>query len=520
MSSVDASKKELAKQRQVDHNRRVAELLKAHYADENARKNGVAQNGGNSESSGANTAGAADVDGDAGVFNNDASQRQSRHDRMVAELLKDYYATHGASEALFIERTVAGLNNGAKPPLANAADAMSPADIELLLAIETDSEDDDADEGDDAVRSYVHPYVWKCVDDGDQQGCGAVMRTNKLIQHHRQSQCHADGIALGSPDLSKGIRANGWNCVDVGDIVGCGEVLPMINQLFRCATAHKHLTSGMHLSRLAERRGATLPLPSKRKSKAPAPKEPPGAMSKRKSKAPASKDLPSAMTSTTSSSPKRRKVDNGNHSSYAKSGSGVSAAAFASKTPRKSKLSETAKRIMRTFFLEHYDHPFATWEQKANLSKKTGMSLQQIGDWLTNTRKREWNVQAASQQASKVSRSLEVTANSFHVMQRSRAHDITTMYIRSPAKMRPAVANDNVELSSAFETDGEDDEAVEDGDSSVLYVHPYEFKCVDDGDQQGCGAVMKNDVQTHRQTQNHADGIALGAPDLSKGILE
>jgi hypothetical protein len=66
---------------------------------------------------------------------------------------------------------------------------------------------------------------------------------------------------------------------------------------------------------------------------------------------------------------------------------------------------------MRTFFFEHYDHPFATPAQKVDLSKKTGMSLQQIGNWLTNTRKREWNLQAASQQASKVSRSLEMTAH-------------------------------------------------------------------------------------------------------------
>jgi hypothetical protein len=257
----------------------VAELLKAHYADENARKNGVAGNGGNSEISAANIAGAADVDGGVGVVNNDASQRQSRHDRMVAELLKDYFATHGASEALFIERTVAGLNNGAKAPLANAADAMSPADIEFLLAIETDSEDDDANEGDDAVRSYVHPYVWKCVDDGDQQGCGVVMKSDDptLVKKHRECQIHAHGIALGSPDLSEGIRDNGWHCVDVGDTLGCGTTVSM-NRLEWCANVHSHLTSPKHAELVAERRRVTMPVSSKRKSKAPASKDMPGAM--------------------------------------------------------------------------------------------------------------------------------------------------------------------------------------------------------------------------------------------------
>jgi hypothetical protein len=48
---------------------------------------------------------------------------------MVAELLKDYYATHGASEALFIERTMAGLNDDAEPPLANVAGVADVAEM-------------------------------------------------------------------------------------------------------------------------------------------------------------------------------------------------------------------------------------------------------------------------------------------------------------------------------------------------------------------------------------------------------
>jgi hypothetical protein len=93
---MDASKKERARQRQSQHNRMVAALLKTHYAEESARKNGVAENGGDSKSSSANVDDAADVDGDVGVVNNDARQRQVQHDRMVAALLKGYYADGNA----------------------------------------------------------------------------------------------------------------------------------------------------------------------------------------------------------------------------------------------------------------------------------------------------------------------------------------------------------------------------------------------------------------------------------------
>jgi hypothetical protein len=185
-----------ARQRKLQHDQMVAALLKDHYAEETARKNGIAENGGNSESSSANVADAAGVNYDAGVVGNVARQRQLRHDRMVAELLSDYDSEHGASDKLFIERTVAGYNNDAKPSLANVAD----------------------------VNPYVHPYVWQCVDDGDHQGCGAVLKAADplKVQQHRQSKLHARGIALGASDLSKGIRADGWHCVDDGDNLGCG----------------------------------------------------------------------------------------------------------------------------------------------------------------------------------------------------------------------------------------------------------------------------------------------------------
>jgi hypothetical protein len=99
----------------------------------------------------------------------------------------------------------------------------------------------------------VHPYVFKCVDDGDQQGCGAVMKND--VQTHRQTQNHADGIALGAPDLSKGIRRNGWHCVDDGDKLGCGEVISTKNGQFRCGAAFVHLMSDTHAKFIAERRG-------------------------------------------------------------------------------------------------------------------------------------------------------------------------------------------------------------------------------------------------------------------------
>jgi hypothetical protein len=170
--------------------------------------------------------------------------------------LQNYYATHGASEALFIERTVAGLNNDAEPPLANVADAMSPDELELLLAIETDSEDNDAVEGDDGSVPYVHPYVWKCVDDGDDKGCGAVKKAMILVfvQQHRQSQLHANFIAPGSPDIGKGIRADGWHCIDDGDKFGCGAVLSMESHMW-CVHAYNHLMSPSHAQRVAEPQG-------------------------------------------------------------------------------------------------------------------------------------------------------------------------------------------------------------------------------------------------------------------------
>jgi hypothetical protein len=234
-------------------------------------------------------------------------QRQERHDRMVAELLKDYYATHGASEAFFIERTVAGLNTDAEPPLASVAnnvaddvadvadvaddvanvandvadvadiadvadvadaesplanvadvadvadfadvaDAMKNDDVELLPANETDGEDDVADDG---SVPYVHPYVWKCVDDGDEKGCGVVRKVNtpSQVQLHRQSKLHAKLIALGSPDIGKGIRADGWHCIDDGDKFGCGAVLSMENEKW-CVYAYNHLMSPSHAKRI------------------------------------------------------------------------------------------------------------------------------------------------------------------------------------------------------------------------------------------------------------------------------
>jgi hypothetical protein len=224
----------VARLRQMRHDRMVAELLSDYDGEHGARdklliERTVAGLGNDAVppladvSDAVNADDAADADGDAGVVDNDARQRQLRHDCMVAELLSDYDAEHGASDKIFIKRTVAGLNNDAEHSLANVAD----------------------------VNHYVHPNVWKCVDDGDQQGCGAVIKDTNSVQVHRQSKLHAHGIAIGSPDMSNGICADGWHCVDDGDKLGCGAALSMKTGQW-CTIAHKHLASPRHVGRIAE----------------------------------------------------------------------------------------------------------------------------------------------------------------------------------------------------------------------------------------------------------------------------
>jgi hypothetical protein len=105
-------------------------------------------------------------------------------------------------------------------------------------------------------RSEQSPhYAWQCVDEGDQQGCGFVMKRDKyqLVQTHRQSRVHAHMIALGAPDMSKGIRADGWHCLDDGDKPGCGTIVSMEGRGW-CNAAHSHLTSKTHARHIAEPR--------------------------------------------------------------------------------------------------------------------------------------------------------------------------------------------------------------------------------------------------------------------------
>jgi hypothetical protein len=97
---------------------------------------------------------------------------------------------------------------------------------------------------------FVHPYIWKCVNDGDQQGCGLLGKTRPDMEKHRQLQIHANGIALGAPDMSKGIRADGWHCLDDGDKSGCGAVLSMKSDGW-CSQAHQHLMSLTHAKSVA-----------------------------------------------------------------------------------------------------------------------------------------------------------------------------------------------------------------------------------------------------------------------------
>jgi hypothetical protein len=96
-------------------------------------------------------------------------------------------------------------------------------------------------------------YAWKCVDDGDHKGCGVLGKARPDIWTHRHSKIHANGIALGAPDMSKGIRADGWHCLDDGDKSGCGAVLSMKRNTW-CSEAHLHLLSAAHARRIAEPR--------------------------------------------------------------------------------------------------------------------------------------------------------------------------------------------------------------------------------------------------------------------------
>lgn len=60
---------------------------------------------------------------------------------------------------------------------------------------------------------------------------------------------------------------------------------------------------------------------------------------------------------------------------------------------RESKIGKPAKNVLINFFLKNYDHPYADGDQKAALAKQCRLSVKQVSNWLTNTRKRDWTRQ-------------------------------------------------------------------------------------------------------------------------------
>jgi hypothetical protein len=83
------------------------------------------------------------------------------------------------------------------------------------------------------------------------------------VQKHRQSQMHANAIAIGAPDMSIGIRADGWHCLDYGDKPGCGALLSMKVKQW-CRQAQEHLMRSVHAKAVA----ALRPKPSRKRRRA------------------------------------------------------------------------------------------------------------------------------------------------------------------------------------------------------------------------------------------------------------
>jgi hypothetical protein len=56
-----------------------------------------------------------------------------------------------------------------------------------------------------------------------------------------------------------------------------------------------------------------------------------------------------------------------------------------------------ATAALRDWFAAHWDHPFANNAEKVELQQLTGLSIQQVSNWLTNARKRTWRKKTKSQ---------------------------------------------------------------------------------------------------------------------------
>ena len=50
---------------------------------------------------------------------------------------------------------------------------------------------------------------------------------------------------------------------------------------------------------------------------------------------------------------------------------------------------QAAVRILKSWIVQHIDHPYPTDEEKELLKQETGLSLGQISNWMANTRRRQ-----------------------------------------------------------------------------------------------------------------------------------
>mmetsp|Transcript_8240 Transcript_8240/g.16688 ORF Transcript_8240/g.16688 Transcript_8240/m.16688 type:complete len:90 (-) Transcript_8240:1954-2223(-) len=56
----------------------------------------------------------------------------------------------------------------------------------------------------------------------------------------------------------------------------------------------------------------------------------------------------------------------------------------------KGNLGKEATTIFKRWFDEHQNHPYPTDQEKHELARQTGTTLQQITNWFINHRKRVW----------------------------------------------------------------------------------------------------------------------------------
>eukprot|EP01016_Furgasonia_blochmanni_P054365 TRINITY_DN8951_c0_g1_i4.p1 TRINITY_DN8951_c0_g1~~TRINITY_DN8951_c0_g1_i4.p1 ORF type:complete len:137 (-),score=12.03 TRINITY_DN8951_c0_g1_i4:783-1193(-) len=56
----------------------------------------------------------------------------------------------------------------------------------------------------------------------------------------------------------------------------------------------------------------------------------------------------------------------------------------------RTKISKHSVTILRNWFTEHFDDPYPKYHEKIQLASKTGMSVEQVQNWFTNARVRNY----------------------------------------------------------------------------------------------------------------------------------